>query len=177
MEASSVLIRSTSSTGLPSALDNRYNILSSISFSSCFILALLTMRRFLASSRSGRSSATTIPKSWSSKPLEDKIKFCFKTDVYTVHVLNAFLLCYISWNAPKTAMIYIYVTSNIQESKYPQTTHTHIHVHTYTHIIHVHTHIYTHPHAPPPHTHTKYPPYPGDRVKLTKVTLVDTSGV
>ena len=166
MEASSVLIRSTSSTGLPSALDNRYNILSSISFSSCFILALLTMRRFLASSRSGRSSATTIPNSWSSKPLEDKIKFCFKTDVYTVHVLyalNTFLLCYISWNAPKTAMIYIYVTSNIQESKYPQTTHTHIHVHTYTHIIHVHTHIYTHPHGPPPPTHTQ-------SIHLTQVT-------
>ena len=44
-------------------------ISSSMAFSSCFILALLTMSWFLASSRSGLSSATTLPSSWSSKPL------------------------------------------------------------------------------------------------------------
>ena len=69
LEASSTLMSSMSSTGLPSEELRRYRIWSSMSFSSWRILALLTISWFLASSRSGRSSATTWPSSWSSRPL------------------------------------------------------------------------------------------------------------
>lgn len=63
-------MRSTSSTGLPSEAERRYRIFSSISFKSAFILALLMISWLLASSRSGRSSATTMPMSWSCRPLD-----------------------------------------------------------------------------------------------------------
>ena len=69
LDASSVWMRSMSSTGLPSEVLSLYRILSSISFSSAFIWALLTISWFFSSSRSGRSWATAIPSSWSCSPL------------------------------------------------------------------------------------------------------------
>lgn len=78
LDCSNVWIKSMSSTGLPSEADSLCRILSSISFSSCLIFALLTINWFLASSRSGLSSATTKASSWSSRPLKNERIFDFK---------------------------------------------------------------------------------------------------
>lgn len=78
LDCSNVWIKSMSSTGLPSEADSLWRILSSISFNSCLIFALLTINWFFASSRSGLSSATTKASSWSSRPLKNEKKPDFK---------------------------------------------------------------------------------------------------
>ena len=55
--------------------------MSSISFSCFFILALETTSWFFISARSGRSSATTIPSSWSSRP--SRVTKKLRSDTFT----------------------------------------------------------------------------------------------
>ena len=72
-------IRSKSSTGLPCEADRRSRMRSSSSFSSCFIFAPCKISWFFASSKSGRSSATTRPSSCSWRPLGLSVKFVSAT--------------------------------------------------------------------------------------------------
>mmetsp|Transcript_18089 Transcript_18089/g.56665 ORF Transcript_18089/g.56665 Transcript_18089/m.56665 type:complete len:323 (+) Transcript_18089:80-1048(+) len=68
LDCASVLMSCSSSRISPLDSERRRNIWSSISLSCFCIAALVTTRLFLVSSRSGRSLATTMPRSWSSRP-------------------------------------------------------------------------------------------------------------